>query len=95
MKGNSNGNRQGHNETKHIQVGGWKKETGTRTSSRDKTVVATVSVRERVINLLGEEESVKTVVPLVIAVRVHKRFFSKCGGVCYVKCGIGEIIQPI
>lgn len=77
-------------------MGGWKKETGTRTSSRDKTVVATVSVcaRKSYKSLRGEE-SVKTVVPLVIAVRVHKRFFSKCGGVCYVKCGIGEIIQPI
>lgn len=74
-------------------MGGWKKETGRgRVVATKLLLPLCLSVRERVINLLGE---MKTVVPLVIAVRVHKRFFSKCGGVCYVKCGIGEIIQPI
>lgn len=77
-------------------MGGWKKETGRgRVVATKLLLPLCLSVRERVINLLGEEESVKTVVPLVIAVRVYKRFFSKCRGVCYVKCGIGEIIQPI
>lgn len=73
-------------------MGGWKKETGRgRVVATKLLLPLCLSVRERVINLLGE---MKTVVPLVIAVRVHKRFFSKCRGVCYVKCGIGEIIQP-